>query len=174
MVLGFRNIDLHLSVVPDQSMKQPWLRTAPTLQSTLPINSEEHESIYIYNVDDVVEICVTGAYYVNKVLHMRLKTDPSMEEKWVVFTDQFGKPVQYLYCDVLHVLKEGMAEMVFKRDDTSGTEMINALDEAMKLHNETLSEFASQITPRMTSHGMTSDMIISLMGENALQKRLKA
>jgi hypothetical protein len=122
-----------------------------------------------------VKIIITDAKIKNGVLYLRLKTVPSVGERWAVITDQSDVPVP-LSCisiSTLQVWSRPLNLMVFKRDDVNGKEMMTALDEAMTRHWESLSEFASQITPHMTSPGTTSHRIISLMGKNALRTRLK-
>jgi hypothetical protein len=124
--------------------------------------------------DGYVRIIFTNAKISDGVMRLRLNTVCSVGERWAVITDQSGVPVPLPCISILQVWSGPLGLRVFKRDDDSGTEMMTALDEAMTRHNESLSDFASQITPCMTSPGMTVHQIISLMGKNALQKRLKA
>jgi hypothetical protein len=125
--------------------------------------------------DGYVNIIFTDAKISDDVMFLRLKTVPSVGERWAVITDQSGVPVPFpcISISILQVWSEPLGLRVFKRDDNGGMEMMCALDKAMTLHWESLSEFASQITSDMTSPGMTSHKIISLMGKKALQTRLK-
>ena len=121
-----------------------------------------------------VTIVFTDAKIKDGMLYLLLNTAPSVGERWAVITDQCGVPVTPPCIHALQIWKKECGMHVFKRDDDGGTEMMTALDEAMTLHNESLSGFASRITPDMTSRGMTSNDIISAMGKIALQKLLKA
>ena len=120
-----------------------------------------------------MSIVFKDAKFKDDVLHLLLNTASSVGERWAVITDQNGVPVTPLCIHALQIWKKEYGMHVFKRDDDGGTEMMTALDEAMKFHNESLSDFAYRITPYMISPGMTSRRIISLMGKNALLTLLK-